>query len=237
MLFGLDQSADYYVYYRDTEDERASHVVSDGRPICSHSVEVPEDSSLTPIDEISTKEWSSLLNSNSDLCTSCGKLAVRGEIVPEQFVEDEQEKDQIPDDEVRPPVEGFHLYYGKGTALNPNPRDHIVDGGEALCDYGVNVSTADSLKPVENISAGEWSVLLGSSSNLCGDCRKAAEWEGIFPEELVEEPEYECPHCEEPVLEVKLSHVAYIHHGSKAPGRGTVHKAPREHYEEWRRNQ
>ena len=236
MFSQLDPSANYYLYYRDTESNRTNHIVTDNQSICSHHSDSVKNKLLTSFDEISVEEWSGLLKPQSDLCSFCRKLAVRVGIVPEQFVEEDQE-DQIPDDEVCPPVEGFHVYYREGTALNPSPRDHIVDGGEALCDYGVNVSTAESLKPVENISAGEWSVLLGNSSNLCGDCRKAAEWEGIFPEKLVEEPEYECPYCEETAAEVKLSHVAYVRHGSKAPGRGTVHKAPREHYDEWRRNQ
>jgi len=239
MFFGLDQSADHYVYYRDTEDDLANHIVAEDQPICPHYNDTLEGELLTPFDEVSIEEWSSLLKSESDLCSHCRKRAVQQEIVPDQFVEKEQteQEDQIPDDEVHPPVEGYHIYYRKGTALNPDPRDHIVDGDEALCNYGVNVSTANSLKPVENVSAGEWSILLGSSSNLCNDCREAAGWRDIFPENLVEEPEYECPYCEETVIKVNLCHVAYVYHRSEVPGRGITHKVPREQYEEWRRNQ
>ncbi|MFC7113833.1 hypothetical protein ACFQH2_00940 [Natronoarchaeum sp. GCM10025703] len=135
----------------------------------------------------------------------------------------------------------FHIYYRKaGGGFTRSPRDHFVKNGEALCDYGVNPPDTDDLKPIEDLSDGEWALLLSGthsgSSNLCDKCIERADWEDIFPEDIPDEaPEYECPTCGEAALAVDLEHVAYVTHGSLAPFRGTTHKVPRDHYEQWRR--
>lgn len=109
-----------------------------------------------------------------------------------------------------------------------------------MCSYGVNTPSVEKLKPIDDVSLEEWSLLLSKSSNVCGDCLESADWEGIIPDDVPDEtPDYECPQCQEIAKYVDLEHVAYVIHGdsSQSGRRGeTTHKVPREHYEQWRRN-
>ena len=238
MILGSSQPEDYHIYYPDIRGR--IHFVSDGESVCKFGVQVPEVDQLKSAGELSTEDWSSLLDDDSNLCSDCEKKVRGANIIPDEFAVESSGnifEFEYPDDEVRPPVSGYHIYYRKATQLQESPRDHIVDGGEALCNYGVVVGFAQSLKPFENVSKEEWSLLLGNSSNLCRYCYDVALSMGILPENIPEEePEYECPECSEPAEKVNMSDVASVYHSSTFKPEATIHETPRKQYEEWRRN-
>jgi len=238
-------SPDYYLYRRQLEanETLCNHFVLDGESICHSSVIVPESVSTIPIEDISTSEWENMLTQDSDFCSLCEDMASSSGMIPDQFEDDattetespfESKTEEIPDGEVRPPVEGYHIDYRKATKLNGNPRDHIVKGDESLCDYNVRVNREKSLKPLENVSIDEWALLLGKSSNLCRDCCKAAEYDGILPEEVPEEPEYICSYCNESAEKVDLGHFARVYHGTDITE--PICRTDRGEYEQWRRH-
>lgn len=237
MFFGLDSDADYHLYRREGEKAsiRRDHIVSDGRTLCSHSVDVPESASLNPIEEITQQEWTTLLGSDSNLCMSCSDKIAYSEQVPEEFRKEIQESSiQYKEDIV--PDEGCHIYY-RQAGSTATPRDHIVEDGETLCNYNVSLTGSGTIKSVEDVSTEEWALLFGRSSNLCRECMEFASWGEEIPEKVPEdEPQYQCPHCDEPALKVDLDHIAYVWHESLTPTGGTIHKVSREHYEQWRRN-
>jgi hypothetical protein len=238
MLFTLDPDADYRFYSRGPEEanERRDHIVLDGKSICSNPVSVQETASPASLEEFTKEDWSELMDSASNLCAHCRKKMVRSEVVPEQYRVQSQQSTS-PDGKNKIPSHGSHIYYRKADSTLPNPRDHIVSDGETLCDHRVDLSKPGSIKSTEDVSKAEWALLFGPSSNLCGECMEIAEYGEHIPESIPEgEPEYQCPQCGEPAEKVDLEHVASVLHYSTAPARGTVHKVPREHYEQWRRN-
>lgn len=224
----------YYVFYREPRETGRTpknHIVGDDEPLCDY-IDAPDPDSLVSVDGMSTEEWDELLH-HSNLCSRCRSSVKRKDVVPEPFHNPPTQRSLNPEK----PTEGDYIYYRKATGpLTMSPRDHIIRDGEALCDYGVNLPNLEDVKPIEEMSPEEWALILSSSSNMCGDCLDRAPWEEVVPRDTPEPPEYQCPACDEPAVKVDMQYFAFVHHGSTAPGRGTVHKVPREHYEQWRRN-
>jgi hypothetical protein len=239
MFFGLDSDKEYYLYQRESEaaGERRDHIVTGGISLCSYCVKVPESVSPTHLDEITVDEWSTLIDSDSNLCAECRKKIAYSEYVPEEYRKERSKSSiQYKDDIV--PDEGCHIYYRQASSTS-SPSDHIIEDGETLCNYNVNLTGSGTIKAVEEVSMAEWSLIFGQSSNLCRECMELAQWGTHMPmqEDIPdEEPQYQCPYCDEPALKVKLEHLAYVWHDSLVPTRGTIHKVSREHYEQWRRN-
>lgn len=235
MMLPIDFSDDFYLQHRESEgyDNPCSHISTDEASICRSSVSVSDEKSLIPLDEISLEEWSSLLDRSSNFCSHCRKRVITTEIVPERFREQSEIQDQIqeiPDDEVRPPVDGVHIDYRMGPTIEPSPSDHIVDGGFSLCNYRIKVGQAKSLKPIENVSLEEWALLLGENSNLCSGCLEAAMEKDLLPKSVPIEPKFGCPYCEQPVEEIVRLRGTFVYHPD------TIHKVTQEYYEQWRRN-
>lgn len=237
MLLGLDSGKECYLYRRETDKkvDRRDHIITDGTSICSYCVEAPETVSLTPLNDISSDEWSTLIDSDSNLCSSCRKKIARSEHVPEEIRVRPQRPSTLDEDD-NIPTDGCHIYY-RQAGSTPSPSDHIVEDGETLCSYRVSLSQPGNFKSIEEVTDAEWSLLFGRSSNLCGECNERSQWGVHIPEEIPEDrPQYQCPYCDEPAKKVQLEHLAYVWHDSLTPGRATIHKVPREHYEQWRRN-
>jgi len=124
----------------------------------------------------------------------------------------------------------FHIYYRWYN------KDHIVQDGDTLCHYSVNVPIPQSedLKPLSGVTDHEWSLILARGSNFCTLCYNMAQGRGIFPDrDFGEPPKFPCPECGDEASRITvIMGIASVDHED-----GRYHQIDFSEYQDWRRGE